>query len=136
MVRFSLSCGGENQDLPPFVESGVLPLSAADFFRFRDRCVRQGIEVPIVPGLLPITNFSQIQRITALCGAKLPGELVKGLEAAGENDEAQAALGVDFAIRQTQQLLDGGVPGIHFYVLNRSEATSRVLDQVSLPRGI
>jgi methylenetetrahydrofolate reductase (NADPH) len=108
----------------------------ADFFRFRDRCVRQGIEVPIVPGLLPITNFSQIQRITALCGAKLPGELVKGLEAAGENDEAQAALGVDFAIRQTQQLLDGGVPGIHFYVLNRSEATSRVLDQVSLPRGI
>jgi methylenetetrahydrofolate reductase (NADPH) len=105
----------------------------SDFFRLRDQCAGLGIRVPIVPGLLPITNFSQIKRITALCGAKLPADLVDGLEAAGEDDDAQFAVGVDFAIRQTQQLVDAGAPGVHFYVLNRSEATSRVLDVVSLP---
>ncbi|HEY4232704.1 MAG TPA: methylenetetrahydrofolate reductase [NAD(P)H] [Lacipirellulaceae bacterium] len=105
----------------------------ADFFRFRDQCAGLGIGVPIVPGLLPITNFSQIKRITALCGAKLPAELVEGLEAAGEDDNAQFDTGVRFAIRQTQQLVDAGVPGVHFYVLNRSEATARVLDEISLP---
>lgn len=105
----------------------------ADYFRFRDRCAGLGISVPIIPGLLPITNFSQIKRITALCGARLPADLVEGLEAAGEDDDAQFSVGVDFAIRQAQELVDAGVPGIHFYVLNRSEATSAVLSQVSLP---
>jgi methylenetetrahydrofolate reductase (NADPH) len=104
----------------------------ADFLRFRDRCVALGIGVPIIPGLLPITNFSQIKRITALCGARLPADLVQGLEAAGEDDAAQFSVGVEFAIRQTQELVDAGVQGIHFYVLNRSEATSAVLGQVSL----
>jgi methylenetetrahydrofolate reductase (NADPH) len=105
----------------------------ADFFRFRDRCIGLGIGVPIIPGLLPITNFSQIKRITALCGARLPADLVQGLETAGQDDDAQFSVGVEFAIRQTQELVDAGVPGIHFYVLNRSEATSAVLSQVSLP---
>jgi methylenetetrahydrofolate reductase (NADPH) len=105
----------------------------ADFFAFRQRCHEIGIDVPIVPGLLPITNFAQIKRITALCGARLPAKLVAGLEAAGDNAERQFALGVEFAIRQTQELVDAGVPGIHFYVLNRSEAAGRVLSEVELP---
>ena len=105
----------------------------ADFFAFRERCAAIGIRVPIVPGLLPITNFAQIKRITALCGAKLPPALVSGLEAAGDDAEGQFALGVDFAIRQTHELLEAGVPGIHFYVLNRSEAAARVLSEVRLP---
>jgi methylenetetrahydrofolate reductase (NADPH) len=105
----------------------------ADFFAFRERCQKIGIRVPIVPGLLPITNFAQIKRITSLCGAKLPDELVSGLEAAGDDADAQFALGVDFAIRQTQELVAAGVPGIHFYVLNRSEAAARVLGEVTLP---
>jgi methylenetetrahydrofolate reductase (NADPH) len=108
----------------------------ADFFRFRDRCTALGVGVPIIPGLLPITNFSQIKRITTLCGAKLPAELVAGLEEAGDDDAAQFATGVDFAIRQTQQLVDAGVPGVHFYVLNRSEAAARVLDEIALPSNI
>jgi methylenetetrahydrofolate reductase (NADPH) len=108
----------------------------ADFFSFRDRCEAIGIGVPIVPGLLPITNFAQIKRITALCGAKLPAALARGLEAAGDDVEAQFALGVDFAARQTRELLQGGVPGIHFYVLNRSEAAARVLGEVSLPSEV
>ena len=105
----------------------------ADFFTFRERCQELGIRVPIVPGLLPITNFAQVKRITALCGAKLPQKLVAGLEAAGEDTDKQFELGVEFAVRQTQELVDAGVPGIHFYVLNRSEAAARVLSAVRLP---
>jgi methylenetetrahydrofolate reductase (NADPH) len=101
-----------------------------DFFRFRDRCQAISMKVPIVPGLLPVTNFAQIQRITTLCGAKLPAPLVRGLEAAGDDAERQFAVGVDFATRQTQALIDAGVPGIHFYVLNRSEAAAEVLGRV------
>jgi methylenetetrahydrofolate reductase (NADPH) len=106
----------------------------ADFFRFRDRCFKLGIMVPIVPGLLPITNFAQIKRITSLCGARLPATLVAGLEDAGDDADAQFELGVEFAVRQTRELFEAGVPGIHFYVLNRSEAAARVLSQVPLPR--
>lgn len=104
-----------------------------DFFRFCDRCADVGVEVPIVPGLMPITNLAQIQRITSMCGASLPDELVDRLEAHGEDSEGQFRVGVDFAVKQTQALLDGGVPGIHFYVLNRSEAAADVLNNVALP---
>ena len=101
-----------------------------DFFRFRDRCHELGIRQPIVPGLLPVTNFAQIKRITSLCGAKLPVEFVARLEAAGDDADAQFSIGVDFATRQTQGLIDAGVPGVHFYVLNRSEAAAEVLGNV------
>jgi methylenetetrahydrofolate reductase (NADPH) len=101
-----------------------------DFYRFRDRCRALGITQPIVPGLLPVTNFAQIKRITSLCGAKLPAEFVARLESAGDDADAQFAIGVDFATRQSQALIDAGVPGIHFYVLNRSEATAAVLGNV------
>jgi methylenetetrahydrofolate reductase (NADPH) len=104
-----------------------------DFYRFRDRCREIDIRVPIVPGLMPITSFAQIQRITSMCGAKLPAELVSRLQSAGEDTEAQFRVGVDYAIDQTRSLLEAGVPGIHFYVLNRSEATSEVLSQIALP---
>jgi methylenetetrahydrofolate reductase (NADPH) len=102
-----------------------------DFFRFRERCAAIGIRQPIVPGLLPVTNLAQIQRITSLCGAKLPDEFVDALTAAGDDADAQFAVGVDFATRQTQALVDAGVPGIHFYVLNRSEAAAEVLGNVT-----
>lgn len=127
------------QNLKRKVEAGAdvvitqLFYDNADFFAFRKRCEQLGIRVPIVPGLLPITNFAQIKRITSLCGAKLPAHLVSGLEAAGENAERQFELGIDFAIRQTRELINAGVPGIHFYVLNRSEAAARVLGEVALP---
>jgi methylenetetrahydrofolate reductase (NADPH) len=102
-----------------------------DFFRFRERCERIGIRAPIVPGILPVTNLAQIRRITSLCGAKLPAEFVADLEARNDDAEAQFELGVEFATRQTQELLDDDVPGIHFYVLNKSPATCRVLRSVT-----
>jgi methylenetetrahydrofolate reductase (NADPH) len=102
----------------------------ADFFRFRERCAAAGIGVPIVPGILPITNFAQVQRITSLCKARLPGELCAALEQAGDDEDAQFAIGLDYATRQVQALIDGGVPGLHFYVLNKSPATVGVLRAV------
>jgi methylenetetrahydrofolate reductase (NADPH) len=102
----------------------------ADFFRFRDRAVAAGIRVPIVPGILPITNFAQVQRITSLCKARLPEDLCAALVRAGADEDAQFALGVEYATRQVQGLIDGGAPGLHFYVLNKSPATVRVLQAV------
>jgi methylenetetrahydrofolate reductase (NADPH) len=104
----------------------------ADFFRFRDRCRAIGIDVPIVPGVMPVTNYAQIRRIASLCKARLPADFTRAFEAAGDDEAAQFEAGVEFAARQVQGLLDGGVPGIHFYVLNRSTATARVLRQVTV----
>lgn len=102
-----------------------------DYFRFVDRCDELGIRVPIVPGLLPVTNLAQIQRIASLCQAKLPAQFVERL---GERDDAQwqFQVGVEYATEQVRDLVDRGVPGLHFYVLNKSEATGQVLDHAGL----
>ena len=104
-----------------------------DFFRFRDRCEVAGITVPIVPGILPVTNFAQIQRITALCGARLPDDFVEELQGFDDGSPEQFDAGVDFATRQVAELMDGGVAGVHFYVLNKSQATAAVLRSVKPP---
>ena len=98
----------------------------ADFFRFRDSCIAAGIRVPIVPGILPVTNLTQIQRIASLCKAKLPDSFVQRL---GENADPnwQFSAGIEFARSQVAELLKSGIPGVHFYVLNKSQATSEVL---------
>ena len=103
-----------------------------DFLRFRDDCNAIGIDIPIVPGLLPIVSAKQIQRIASLCGAKLPATLAERLAATGDDTEAQARIGEEYATEQTRSLLDAGVPGIHFYVLNKSETTCRILESVGL----
>jgi methylenetetrahydrofolate reductase (NADPH) len=103
----------------------------ADFFRFRERCQQLGIRVPIVPGILPVTNLSQIQRITSLCGACLPQEFLTRL-AEKDDEQWQFQVGVDFATKQVQELIAAGIPGIHFYVLNKSQATSAVLQAVGM----
>jgi methylenetetrahydrofolate reductase (NADH) len=97
------------------------------FLKFRDRCDKLGIKVPIVPGIMPILNFAQIKRITSMCGAVLPASLATRLEAASEDKDAQFQIGVDFAIEQCRELVKRGVPGIHFYVLNRSQACETIL---------
>lgn len=106
----------------------------ADFFRFEERCRAADIRVPIVPGILPVTNFAQIQRITSLCKAKLPQPFVDALSAVGDDEAAQFEIGVDYATRQVESLVRHGVPGVHFYVLNKSQATARVLGGMALPR--
>jgi methylenetetrahydrofolate reductase (NADPH) len=105
----------------------------ADFFHFRERCHAAGIRVPIIPGILPITNFAQVQRITSLCKARLPDSLCGELSGCGDDEAVQFSIGVDYATRQVQQLIDEGVPGLHFYVLNKSPATVRVLQSIGRP---
>ena len=102
-----------------------------DFYRFRDECLAVGINVPIVPGILPVTNFKQAQRIASMCKACIP----KSLEAAmNENDDAnyQFEIGVDHARRQTVDLIENDAPGIHYYVLNKSDAAEKMLDGLSM----
>ena len=97
-----------------------------DFYRFRDAFDTAGIHVPLVPGILPVTSLAQIQRITSLCTAALPENLVSRLR---EKEDAgwQFEAGIQYAQEQVNDLLAGGVPGLHFYVLNRSRATMQVL---------
>ena len=102
----------------------------ADFFDFRKRCWTIGIRVPIVPGILPVTNLAQVQRITSMCKARLPEKFLAQLQRADEDEAAQFEIGVAYAIEQVRDLLAAGVPGVHFYVLNKSPATVRVLEAV------
>jgi len=104
----------------------------ADFLRFRDRCRDLGIEQPIVPGVMPVTNYAQIRRIASLCKARLPDAFTRAFESAGADEAAQFEAGVEFAARQVEELVAAGVPGIHFYVLNKSPATIRVLEAVGI----
>jgi methylenetetrahydrofolate reductase (NADPH) len=102
------------------------------FFDFRDRYQKLGIKVPLIPGIMPITEFSRIKRITSMCGAAIPAELGTRLEAAQDDLQAQFEIGVDHAVRQCDELLRTGVPGIHFYVLNRSKACETILDELGM----
>jgi methylenetetrahydrofolate reductase (NADPH) len=98
------------------------------FLEFRDRCRKLGIKVPIVPGIMPITEFARIKRITALCGAMIPPDLGARLAAAQDDPQAQLEIGVEHAIAQCRELMAAGAPGIHFYVLNRSKACEMILE--------
>jgi methylenetetrahydrofolate reductase (NADPH) len=106
----------------------------ADFFRFREAYQRAGITAPLVPGILPVTNLSQIQRITSMCGAKLPPRFTAALAEKQDDAEWQFRAGIDFAIEQVRELAASDIPGLHFYVLNRSHATAAVLQAVGLKR--
>ena len=105
----------------------------ADFFRFEEACTALGIDVPLIPGILPVTNLAQIQRISSLCGATLPPQFEDALIQCGEDAEKQFEVGVRFAIQQVTELIEHGVAGIHFYVLNKSNATAHILDSVDIP---
>ena len=106
----------------------------ADFFRFRDRCSAVGITKPIIPGLMPVTNFKQIQRIATLCKARLPNSFTRAFEKAGDDVDAQFEAGVEYASKQAEELISDGAPGMHLYVLNKSPAAVRVLEQVGMTR--
>jgi methylenetetrahydrofolate reductase (NADPH) len=100
-----------------------------DFYRFRDRCEQAGIRIPIVPGVLPVISLASIQRIASLCKAALPQDFVTEL-GKSDQDDWQFQVGTEFATKQVADLMQSGIPGIHFYVLNSSRATSKVLESV------
>jgi len=105
----------------------------ADFFEFRDYVAgKLGVSVPLVPGVVPILSATQITRFTQLCGAKIPPPLRARLDELGTNDEASAEFGIEYATRQCEELLRAGAPGLHFYTLNKSRSTVRVLKNLGL----
>jgi methylenetetrahydrofolate reductase (NADPH) len=106
-----------------------------DFLEFRDYLDRLGVRVPIVPGIVAILSAGQITKFTQLCGAKIPPPLREKLDELGDNDEAAAEFGIEYATRQCEELLRAGVPGLHFYTLNKSYSTVQVLKNLGLAKA-
>ncbi len=105
----------------------------AFYYEFRDYLTgRLGVTVPLIPGIIPILSTGQIKKFTSLCGATLPSALVGRLEALGDDEAAVTQFGIDFASQQCAELLRQGAPGVHFYTLNRSSATGRILQNLGL----
>jgi methylenetetrahydrofolate reductase (NADPH) len=97
------------------------------YFDFVDKARAAGIDIPIIPGIMPIAGYEQIKRITAMCGSSLPATLQRELDVRKDNPEAITDLGVAYATLQCSELLARGAPGIHFYTLNKSPATRSIL---------
>jgi methylenetetrahydrofolate reductase (NADPH) len=100
------------------------------YFELVDRVRALGSELPIIPGIMPVTRLSQIQRFAELSGADLPTWVVDRLEAAGDDPAAVRRVGVELATELSQRLLEGGAPGLHFITMNRSTATLEILREV------
>lgn len=132
----SASAESDMVNLKRKVDAGVdvlvtqLFFDSRDYFSFVARARAAGIRVPIIAGIMPITNASQTKRFTAMCGASIPAPLLARLDAAGSDQAKVQELGVEHATAQCRELLAGGAPGIHFYTLNRSPATVEVLERL------
>ncbi len=101
-----------------------------DFFTFEKRMREMGVEVPIIPGIMPITNYSQILRFSRVCGANIPETVVSDLETIQNDHEAVQQYGIALATRQCKELIAYGVPGIHFYTLNKSKSSQRIYENL------
>ena len=102
------------------------------YFDFLERAHAGGIDVPIIPGGLPVLNSAHVRRFTALSGAEIPPDLDKLLDKYADSDNSARDMGVEYATAQVSELWDAGVPGVHFYVLNRSYSVSRILDNLTI----
>ena len=106
-----------------------------DFYRFHDYLLKKlGRPVTIIPGLLPILSGKQTKKFTEMCGARLPSGLLNRLEEIGENDSAVVEYGIEYTTRQSEDLLKFGVPGLHFYTLNKAHSTVEVVRNLGLLR--
>jgi methylenetetrahydrofolate reductase (NADPH) len=124
-LREKIECGADAVITQLFFDN-------RDYFALRDHLESKGIDVPIVPGIIPILSGSQIKKFTALCGAKIPPVLLGRLDELGDNTEAVTEFGIDYATQQCRELLAAGAPGLHFYTLNRARSTSRILLQLGV----
>ncbi|ASQ90190.1 methylenetetrahydrofolate reductase [NAD(P)H] [Prosthecochloris sp. GSB1] len=105
-----------------------------DFFDFAERCSLAGIDVPIVPGIMPVTTKKGLIRMSELAlGARIPSKLLRQVLEA-ENDEEVAKIGIEWATAQAQEMIDNHIGGIHFYTLNNAEATRRIFENISTAR--
>jgi len=100
------------------------------YFRFVDDARRHGVEVPIVPGIMPISQYTQLRRFSELCGAEIPRWVAKRLEAYRDDVDSIREFGADVVAGLCRRLIEGGAPSLHFYTLNRAKATTAVLDRL------
>ncbi|MBK8814661.1 MAG: methylenetetrahydrofolate reductase [NAD(P)H] [Methylococcaceae bacterium] len=104
--------------------------NADAYFYFVDLCEKNGVNIPIVPGIMPITQYSQLLRFSEMCGADIPRWLRKRLEGFGDDRAAIQAFGLDLVSKLCQRLLEGGAPGLHFYTMNQSAPSLSILDSL------
>ncbi|BBI48131.1 methylenetetrahydrofolate reductase [Vreelandella olivaria] len=105
--------------------------TADAYFNFVDKARALGVEQPIIPGIMPITNYTKLARFSDACGAEIPRWIRKQLESYGDDSEAIAAFGTDVVSRLCQRLLDGGAPGLHFYTLNQAAPVLKIVDNLT-----
>jgi len=106
--------------------------NADAYASFIDACTRYGIDIPIVPGIMPITNFSNLVRFSDACGAEIPRWLRKRLEAYGDDIDSIRSLGTEVVTKLCRQLLDMGAPGLHFYTMNQAEPTLAIWERLGI----
>lgn len=102
------------------------------YFRLVDDCQRLGLDLPIVPGIMPITNYTQLARFSDACGAEIPRWIRKRLEGFGEDRDAIRAFGLDVVTDLCRRLLEGGAPGLHFYTMNQAGPTLTICERLGL----
>ena len=100
------------------------------YYDFLDRTEKKGVNIPIIPGIMPITNYQQIEKFIAMCGATVPKELIEKLERVKENREESEKIGIEYAVKQCEDLMKNGVKGLHFYTLNKSKATIKIYENL------
>ena len=108
--------------------------NADAYFRFVESCSKIGVDIPIVPGIMPITNRTQLVRFSDMCGAEIPRWILKRLHDFGDDLDSIRSFGNDVSIRLCSQLLDAGVPGLHIYTMNKPEASEVIWDALDLRR--
>lgn len=106
--------------------------SAEAYFRFVEDCQNMGVTIPIVPGIMPITNFSSLARFSDACGAEIPRWLRKRLESFGDDQKGIQSFGVEVIGRLCQRLIEGGAPGLHFYTMNQAEPSLTLCRQLGI----
>lgn len=106
--------------------------NADAYFGFIDLCEKHGIDIPVVPGIMPITNYTQLARFSDMCGAEIPRWIRKRLEAYGDDRDAICAFGTELVTGMCRRLLDAGAPGLHFYTMNQAGPTRAIWEQLGL----
>lgn len=102
-----------------------------NFYDYMDKIEKVGIKIPVIPGIMPVTNQKQVERITDMCGAKIPQKLINSLTEC-KIDDPICDDGIDFTINQCKELIDWGVKGFHFYTLNKSDIVERIIKNLNL----
>ena len=105
--------------------------NADSYFYFVERAQKLGVDIPVVPGIMPIANFSQIRRFSELCGAEIPRWMAQRMQAFGDDARSIREFAADAVARLCRRLIDGGAPGLHFYTLNLSRPTLGVLERLA-----